>query len=308
MPSPSSHSDSEEEQALPPTANHVDADVEELLSVAPQNATHDATHDATQDASQDATHDTPSTEEKSPNETSPSDVDPNAPHFINNFIPLNDNNEFYDLEDAARYFSRQNEVRICRICGNPGHISRNCPQAAAAANICFFCAQPTHNSRSCPFVVCRRLLFYLSFIHSCHHPGHETNTCPEKSVPPFCRYCSSRLHLAEVVLSLQSSAQNCPIIPHPYDKAVFQLMHCVCCGKQGHLVCKSQPSLSKAHGGRCAVCGSANHSYLQCPSRGPHRTAHVSSQENNGACFICGKMVGEGEGVERRVILPPSVL
>lgn len=236
LPSPSSHSDSEEEAVpLPPLSP------QDTLTVEGEN-----------------------------NENAPSAAaNQTTLQFINTFTPLNDDNEFYDLEDAARYFSRQNETRTCHLCGNPGHLSRNCP-LANTTNVCFFCAQPTHNSRSCPLVVCRR----------CHKPGHESNACSEKSIPPFCHYCSSRLHQPD----------DCPIIPHPYDKAVFQLMHCVCCGKQGHLVCKPQPALSKGYGGRCAVCGSPNHSYVQCPSRNSHRTAHTAAQENGGACFICGKM------------------
>ena len=82
-------------------------------------------------------------------------TDQNTPHFINEFTPLNDNNEFYDLQDAARYFSRRNETKVCHICGNPGHLAKNCP-LAIANNVCFFCAQPTHNSRACPMMVCRR--------------------------------------------------------------------------------------------------------------------------------------------------------
>ena len=163
-PSSSSHSDSEEEAApLPP--------------LSPQ--------------------DMPSVEGENSDDVASNAANQNTLQFINTFTPLNDGNEFYDLEDAARYFSRQNETRVCHLCGNPGHLSRNCP-LANTTNVCFFCAQPTHNSRSCPFVVCRRLLFISPLIHRCHKPGHESNACSEKSVPPFCHYCSSRLHQPDV--------------------------------------------------------------------------------------------------------------
>lgn len=164
LPSPSSHSDSEEEAVpLPP--------------LSPQDT---------------------STVEGENNENAPSAAaNQTTLQFINTFTPLNDDNEFYDLEDAARYFSRQNETRTCHLCGNPGHLSRNCP-LANTTNVCFFCAQPTHNSRSCPLVVCRRSIFISPLMYRCHKPGHESNACSEKSIPPFCHYCSSRLHQPDV--------------------------------------------------------------------------------------------------------------
>ena len=111
-PSPSSHSDSEEEAApLPPLS--------------------------AQDVS--------SVEGENPDDVAPNATNQNTLQFINTFTPLNDNNEFYDLEDAARYFSRQNETRVCHLCGNPGHLSRNCPLASTTTS-----ASSVHSPRTTP--------------------------------------------------------------------------------------------------------------------------------------------------------------
>ena len=175
----------------------------------------------------------------------------------------------YDLEDAERYFNRQNGTIVCRYCGKTGHKSRDCPEYASS-NACFLCGEVDHNARSCPMLVCRH----------CHKPGHNSASCPEQRVPGFCRYCSSRLHKPE----------NCPIIPRPCDKSMFQFVHCVCCGKLGHLLCKRPPTLLGSRGGKCAICGSRDHYYMQCGDRNAHRTIHSGDSEaKQGACFICGQ-------------------
>ena len=69
----------------------------------------------------------------------------------------------YDLEDAERYFNRQNGTIVCRYCGKSGHKSRDCPEYASS-NACFLCGEVDHNARSCPMLVCRQ--YYVpSFFH-----------------------------------------------------------------------------------------------------------------------------------------------
>ena len=127
---------------------------------------------------------------------------------------------------------------------------------------------------------------------SCHKPGHNSASCPEQRVPGFCRYCSSRLHKPEVASVTWSDLKNCPIIPRPCDKSMFQFVHCVCCGKLGHLLCKRPPTLLGSRGGKCAICGSRDYYYMQCGDRNAHRTIHSGDSEaKQGACFICGQYV-----------------
>ena len=87
------------------------------------------------------------------------------------------------------------------------------------------------------------------------------------------------------------------MMPHPCDRSVYQYVHCVYCGKQGHIVCKTHPYLQgTGGGGKCAVCGSPHHSYFYCKDRFGSRNRNSSSDtfsrpKTTGPCFVCGEYV-----------------
>ena len=104
----------------------------------------------------------------------------------------------YDLSDAEEYFSRQNGIIRCRICGELGHQAKNCPKVGN--DTCYLCAETGHLGSSCPSIICRQysIVFHLKF--SCNKQGHTSNDCQEVDILHPCIYCSSHLHRPEVSL------------------------------------------------------------------------------------------------------------
>lgn len=115
----------------------------------------------------------------------------------------------FDLDDAAKYFNRQNGEVRCRKCGNVGHIAVDCP-LSQSLEPCIQCASIHHQVKNCPSNICRQCFSPLSLIRSCYQQGHTTRDCPNTGLPPQCIHCSSRLHRPEVALSTASHVE----LPH----------------------------------------------------------------------------------------------
>ena len=105
----------------------------------------------------------------------------------------------YDLEDAERYFNRQNGTIVCRYCGKTGHKSRDCPEYASS-NACFLCGEVNHNAHSCPMLVCRQYLRHLSSHLVATNQAitvlpAQSNVCPASVVTARLVSTSRMLHL-----------------------------------------------------------------------------------------------------------------
>ena len=149
----------------------------------------------------------------------------------------------------------QQSAKACHICGEIGHLKRDCPQGGGggggggggrAAKVCHQCGQPGHLKRDCP---------ELSDVNALGEGMAKMSTGGNsRSRRQTCYNCGEVGHI--------SSA--CPQ-PRQEGEAERAAMHrkCFNCGKPGHLSADcTQPAGNTA----CYECGQPGHKARDCPN------------------------------------------
>ena len=149
----------------------------------------------------------------------------------------------------------QQSAKACHICGENGHLKRDCPQGGGggggggggrAAKVCHQCGQPGHLKRDCP---------ELSDVNALGEGMAKMSTGGNsRSRRQTCYNCGEVGHI--------SSA--CPQ-PRQEGEAERAAMHrkCFNCGKPGHLSADcTQPAGNMA----CYECGNPGHKARDCPN------------------------------------------
>ena len=149
----------------------------------------------------------------------------------------------------------QQSAKACHICGEIGHLKRDCPQGGGggggggggrAAKVCHQCGQPGHLKRDCP---------ELSDVNALGEGMAKMSTGGNsRSRRQTCYNCGEVGHI--------SSA--CPQ-PRQEGEAERAAMHrkCFNCGKLGHLSADcTQPAGNTA----CYECGQPGHKARDCPN------------------------------------------
>jgi probable ATP-dependent RNA helicase DDX4 len=109
----------------------------------------------------------------------------------------------------------------CRICGEEGHFSRECPSKPPGSDNCRKCGEEGHMARDCTLPdTCRR----------CKEEGHMAAEC---SLPEICRKCKEEHPTAEC--SLPDVCRRCKAEGHMiWDCELPEV--CNRCGEEGHRV------------------------------------------------------------------------
>ena len=99
--------------------------------------------------------------------------------------------------------------KVCHICGKPGHLKKDCPDAALADSMgdlevapkartkrtmCYNCGQVGHVSADCTMARQEGATFRKCF--NCGKPGHLSADCPQPQGNQNCYECGQPGHKA----------------------------------------------------------------------------------------------------------------
>ncbi|CAN6984115.1 unnamed protein product [Brassica oleracea var. botrytis] len=181
--------------------------------------------------------------------------------------PTSSNMVLKKLLRGARYFDPPDAGwETCYSCGEPGHVTINCPTPTKRKKPCFICGSLEHGAKQCT----KGHDCYI-----CKKSGHRAKDCPDKyksgSKSAVCLRCGDFGH--DMILC-----------KYEYSRDDLKDIQCYVCKSFGHLCCV-EPGNSPSWAVSCYRCGQLGHIGLACGRY------HEESTEKDSAssCFRCGE-------------------